>query len=62
MCDINHIYIVSAVVNNPEFIEIQYNSLKKYMKIPYTFVIFNDAKDWADFSNFNDVTIKNKIN
>ncbi len=61
MCDINHIYIVSAVVNNPEFIEIQYNSLKKYMKIPYTFVIFNDAKDWADFSNFNDVTIKNKI-
>ena len=61
MVDINHIYIVSAVVNNPEFIEIQHNSFKKYMKIPYTFIVFNDAKDWADFSNFNDVTIKNKI-
>lgn len=59
--DSNHIYIVSAVVNNPEFIEIQHNSLKKHMKIPYTFIVFNDAKDWKDFSNFNDDTIKDKI-
>ena len=58
---LNHIYVVTAVVNNPEFIEMQYQSLKKYMKIPYTFIVFNDAKDWKDFSNFNDVTIKNKI-
>ena len=61
MVDINHLYIVTAVVNNLDFIEIQYNCLKKYMKIPYTFIVFNDAKDWKDFSNFNDDTLKEKI-
>jgi hypothetical protein len=54
--------IVTAVVNNPVFIEIQYYTLKKYFKgSNYEFIVFNDAKDFPDFTNFNDVTIKTKI-
>ena len=53
--------IITAVVNNPEFIEIQYHTLKKYCKNEYQFIVFNDAKDFPDFTNDNDITIKNKI-
>ena len=56
--------IVSVFVNNPMFIELQYNSIKKFFKCDddYEFIIFNDAKDWPDITNFNDVTIKEQIN
>jgi len=37
--------IVTAVVNNPTFIEVQYHTLKKYVKGDYDFIVFNDAKD-----------------
>lgn len=53
--------IVTAVVNNPDFIEIQYYTLKKYFKGEYEFIVFNDAKDFPDFTNDGDVTIKIKI-
>lgn len=53
--------VVTAVVNNPEFIEIQYYTLKKHFKGKYEFIVFNDAKDFPDFTNDGDVTIKNKI-
>lgn len=53
--------IITAVVNNPIFIEIQYYTLKKYFQGDYEFIVFNDAKDFPDFTNANDVTIKNKI-
>lgn len=53
--------IVTAVVNNPTFIEIQYHTLKKYFKGDYEFIVFNDAKDFPDMTNGNDVTIKAKI-
>jgi hypothetical protein len=53
--------IVTAVVNNPDFIEIQYYTLKKYFKGDYEFIVFNDAKDFPDFTNDGDVTIKIKI-
>lgn len=53
--------IVTAVVNNSDFIEIQYYTLKKYFVGDYEFIVFNDAKDFPDFTNHNDVTIKNKI-
>lgn len=53
--------IITAVVNNPEFIEIQYHTLKKYCKNEYQFIVFNDAKDFPDFTNDNDISIKNKI-
>ena len=54
--------IVTAVVNNPIFIEIQYYTLQKYFKgSDYEFIVFNDAKDFPDFTNGNDITIKTQI-
>lgn len=53
--------IVTAVVNNLDFIEIQYHTLKKYYKGDYEFIVFNDAKSFPDFTNDGDVSIKNKI-
>jgi hypothetical protein len=39
--------IISVVVNNPIFIEMQYNSLKRFFKSEEAFelIVFNDAKD-----------------
>lgn len=53
--------IITVAVNNPTFIRIQYELLKRYVKIDYTFRVYNDAKDWSDFSNFEDPTISQKI-
>ena len=53
--------VVTAVVNNPIFIEIQYYTLKKYMKCDYEFIVFNDAKAFSDFTNDGDITIRSKI-
>ena len=53
--------IVTAVVNNPTFIEIQYNTLKKFFKGEYEFIVFNDAKSFPDFTNGGNPTIKNSI-
>lgn len=50
--------VVTAVVNNPLFIQIQYYTLKKYMKCDYEFIVFNDAKDFKDITNGGDLTIK----
>lgn len=54
-------YVVTAVVNNPLFIEIQYHTLKKYFLSEYEFIVFNDAKDFPDFTNGGDVSLKNQI-
>ena len=53
--------VVTAVVNNTTFIEIQYNTLKKFFKGDYEFIVFNDAKDFPDFTNGGNTTIKNSI-
>ena len=53
--------VITSVVNNPIFIEIQYYTLKKYMKCDYEFIVFNDAKTFPDYSNNGDVNIKNII-
>jgi len=53
--------VITAVVNNPIFIQIQYYTLKKYMKCNYEFIVFNDAKPFSDYSNGGDITIKNTI-
>lgn len=53
--------VVTLVVNNPIFIEIQYYTLKKYFKGDYEFIVFNDAKNFPDFTNGNDIRIKQKI-
>jgi len=53
--------IVTAVVNNPIFIEVQYHTLKKYFQGEYEFIVFDDSKDFPDFTNGNDITIKPQI-
>ena len=55
--------IVSVFVNNPIFIELMYNSIKKFLKTEqdYELIIFNDAKTWTDITNFGDVTMKQQI-
>jgi hypothetical protein len=53
--------IVTSVVNNPIFIEIQYHTLKKYFQGEYEFIVFNDAKEFPDYTNGNDITIKQQI-
>jgi len=53
--------VVTAVVNNPIFIQIQYYTLQKYMKCEYEFIVFNDAKSFPDYSNGGDINIKNII-
>lgn len=53
--------VITAVVNNPVFIEIQYYTLKEFMKCDYEFIVFNDAKSFSDYSNGGDITIKNSI-
>ena len=53
--------IVTVVVNNPIFIIIQYYTLKKYFKGDYEFIVFNDAKDFPDYTNGNDITIKTQL-
>ena len=53
--------IVTSVVNNPIFIEIQYYTLKKYFQGEYEFIVFNDAKGFPDFTNDGDITIRKQI-
>jgi hypothetical protein len=53
--------IITAVVNNIDFIIIQYHTLKKYFKGNYEFIVFNDAKSYPDSTNFGYVSIKEKI-
>jgi hypothetical protein len=55
--------IVSVFVNNPTFIELLYNSIKKFLKSEkeYEIIIFNDAKTWPDITNFGDITMKEQI-
>jgi hypothetical protein len=53
--------VVTAVVNNPIFIQIQYYTLKQHMKCDYEFIVFNDAKTFPDYSNGGDIRIKNNI-
>jgi hypothetical protein len=53
--------IVTAVVNNPDFIEIQYYTLKQYYQGTYEFIVFNDAKPFSDYTNNGDITLRTQI-
>ena len=53
--------ILSAVINNCTFIEIQYHTLKKYFKGEYEFIVFNDCKSFGDSSNNYDTSLRSKI-
>jgi hypothetical protein len=55
--------IITIVTTNPIFIELQYKTIKKFIKSneEIEFIVFNDSKDWPDITNFNDVSIKTNI-
>lgn len=54
--------IITTVVNNPIFIEIQHKLLKKYVRGgEYEFIVFNDAKRFPDYTNDGDISIRDKI-
>jgi hypothetical protein len=53
--------VITSVVNNPTFIEIQYHTLQKYLHCSYEFIVFNDAKAFPDPSNEGDLTLRLKI-
>jgi hypothetical protein len=53
--------VLIPVCNNPEFLRFQKTTLAKYMPEPYTCVVFNDAKDFPDMSNYGDVTLRDQI-
>lgn len=55
------IEIHTAVVNNPTFIELQYITCKKFIHGDFVLKVFNDAKEFSDFTNNGDVTIKKQI-
>ena len=50
--------IITSVVNNPTFIEIQHYTFHKYFKGEFEFIVFNDAKEFSDYTNNGDLTIK----
>jgi hypothetical protein len=53
--------IITSVVNNVNFIEIQYYTFRKFIRCSYEFIVFNDAKTFSDITNGGDLTIKQKI-
>ena len=54
-------YILAAHCNNLHYIDFQYKSLKKYFKGEYEYIVINDAKEFGDITNFNQHTMKEKI-
>ena len=53
--------VITAALNNPILIEVQYYTLKKYMKCNYEFIVFNDAKYWPEFTNYGTEDMMDKI-
>ena len=51
------VYIVSLHYNNPDFIELQHFCVKKYFKHHnFEFIVFNDAKELGDETNYHKTT------
>ncbi len=55
------LHIQTAVVNNPLFLQLQYDTLKFFVEGDYTFTVFNDAKQFPDYSNFGDPSLHRQI-
>lgn len=53
--------VLSVVVNNPIFIEMQYKSLTKYINSDFEFIVFNDAKEFPDVTNSGDTSMRYRI-
>lgn len=47
--------IISIITNNPIFIEMQYLTLKKFVKEDYQYIIFNDGKSFPDKTNYYNI-------
>ncbi len=46
--------ILTTVCNNPTYVRAQWAALCRFVPPPWRFVVFNDAKDWPDATNFGD--------
>ena len=55
------IRILTTVCNNPEYIELQLITLRRHVAVPFEFIVFNDAKAWADATNFGDAGVREAI-
>lgn len=53
--------ILTTVCNQPDYIRVQAKALKKWIGVDYEFIVFNDAKDWPDMTNFGDPTMRRQI-
>jgi len=54
--------VLTSIVNNPLLIEIQYKTLKKYLKNEFEYIVFNDAKNYMDPTNPENLNIRDEIN
>jgi len=54
-------YIISCHCNIPEYIELQYYSLKKYFECEFEYIVINDGKDNGDLTNFYQNNMNKKI-
>jgi len=45
------LHIYTAAVNSPKFIELQAHAFRYYISGHYDFTVFNDAKDFPDYTN-----------
>ena len=55
-------YIYSTHFNMPEYIDLQFKSIKKYFECDNEFIVINDAKNNGDLTNFNQTDLLEKIN
>lgn len=55
-------YIISTHFNRTDFIYLQYETIKRFFKGEYEFIVANDGKPHGDYSNNGDSTFKDKIN
>lgn len=53
--------IITSVVNNYIYIELQYHTINKYFQGDFEYIVFNDAKNFEDYTNFNNIEIKKYI-
>lgn len=52
--------IITSVVNT-DFIKLQYLSLKKFINQDFEYIIFNDAKNFNDLTNNNNLNMKKDV-
>lgn len=55
-------YIVSTHFNRTDFIYLQYETIKRYFKGDYEYIVVNDGKNIGDYSNNRDSKFREKIN